>query len=335
MGGNQSQPIIQKPGNGTRSDNYRLNASDIHLDMVSSEGFKDDLKKISDIFKNFNEDNGPGLLEHIKIYNAEMSSRGKTGFMISDDIANSLTSFHEQIISRIQGYANKSEDDKNKDFFALLDDKYGAELEAKKESIIKSVNMGNSAVMKKGVDTIVNNVKALKIKYKFFEYKYIELNVFMILFIQYVYKSMDTFVSEMVAFNKIRDANREQMFSDAMNLMTDMLKDLGISSKDTSLNSMLTTLKKKVKESDDEMNKKMKDIMVLTTDNLSSYLNALTDTTKSQIIDGLKVTPAQAGGKRKKIKQRGGFVRDFSKFPQAFYDIEKIDLPPKPASSTS
>lgn len=332
MGAGQSQNNLGSRNTANKAGQNVINHSDIHLDLTVTKDFKDDLKKISDIFKNLNDDNSPELLKHLETYNSEMRNMGKDGFIIPDKIKESLTKFHKEIISQIDEYATKNEEQKNNEFFALLDKQYGSELENQKNIILKSVDISKNEELKNGVNSIMNNVKALKTKYKFFEYKYVELNVFMILFIQYVYQSINTFVIQMSAFNKMRDENRESMFKEAMNVMSGMLKELDISDNKESLTDMLTALKQKIKTNDEEINKKMKDVMVLTTESLSSYLNALTDTTKDQISQALQ---KQQGGKKKKTKQRGGFVRDFSKFPQAFYDIENIDLPPKPASSIS
>ena len=155
---------------------------------------------------------------------------------------------------------------------------------------------------------------------------------------------MNGFVTNVAAFNKVRDSNREALFKEAMKLMSEMLKDAGVESKTESLLDMMTKIKTHMQKTDEEMNNKMEGIMKLTADNLSGFIDALTQTTKDDLFTQLqngKQAPTQGGmnkhtnSNRKKLKQTGGFVRDHSRFPQAFYDIEKIDLPPSPGTSSS
>lgn len=314
------------------------------------------VQKVSEIFKTFNEDDAPGIIKQLDEFNESMKKAGKEEFSVSDEIKNSFKAFHETILSGIENYATMSDDEKKKKFketmsqdnkdgvFKILGDKYAKDLEEKKNTILTIQGLTENKAMKEGVESIMDNVKALKVKYKFFEYKYIELNIFLILFVQHVYQSMNGFVTNVAAFNKVRDSNREALFKEAMKLMSEMLKDAGVESKTESLLDMMTKIKTHMQKTDEEMNNKMEGIMKLTADNLSGFIDALTQTTKDDLFTQLqngKQAPTQGGmnkhtnSNRKKLKQTGGFVRDHSRFPQAFYDIEKIDLPPSPGTSSS
>jgi hypothetical protein len=186
---------------------------------------------------------------------------------------------------------------------------------------MQAQGISESKQMQEGVESIMGNVKSLKVKYKYFEYKYIELNIFLILFVQHVYATMHTFVNNIIEFNKQRDDAREKIIQDTMKLMAGILGEgeQGLNVVDTNtLRELTTKVQTVMKQKDEAMKQRLDEMVKVSTDNIQGFLAALTDATKGDMKEQLN---KQGGSKQK--QQQGGFVRDHSRFPQAFYDLTK------------
>lgn len=302
----------------------------------------DKVKEVSDIFKTFNTDDAKGLLSYVEKMNDKLKGQGD-GLVISDDIKKALLTFHNAVLSQIDlsqidGNLSLTDLDKQKqkdakfvelmnknkenpkenleEIFKLLGQSVTKELDEKKKIIMQSQGISESKEMQAGVESIMGNVKSLKVKYKYFEYKYIELNIFLILFVQHVYATMHTFVNNIIEFNKQRDDAREKIIQDTMKLMAGILGEgeQGLNVVDTNtLRELTTKVQNVMKQKDDAMKQRLDEMVKVSTDNIQGFLSALTDATKGTMQAQLNQQP----------QQQGGFVRDHSRFPQAFYDLSK------------
>ena len=345
MGASPSQPVKPKPvvPNISPSKVQTANAKLVKQALEKGDQLflekdvRDKISEVSDIFSAFSKDDHNKLLRYVDSINQSLKMSGNETFELSEPIKKSLMEFHNAILTGLDT-ATMSDEGKDAKYveimsnksnnmesiFKILGDHYGKDLEEKKNFIMRSQGIADSKEMQGNIETIMNSVKGLKVKYKFFEYKYIELNIFLILFIQQVYKSMDAFVNNIVAFNKQRDFTREQLIKDTLKIMLDVLTaaDLQINPNDFDhITGMMDKLKIHMDKKNNELDTKMRDLVDVTSNNLSGFLDAMSDTTKKQMYEQLKEDPRIES-------MRGGFVRDGSMFPQAFYDLDKVDLPP-------
>ena len=343
------------PGSRVQTANAKLVKEAVEKgdQILLEKDVRDKISEVSDIFSAFNKDDHKKLLGYVDSINQSLKMSGNPTFELSEPIKKSLVEFHTAILSGIDT-ATMTEEGKNAKYleimsspvgdkvkniesiFKILGDNYGKDLEEKKKIIMQSQGIVDSKEMQGNVETIMNSVKGLKVKYKFFEYKYIELNIFLILFVQQVYKSMDSFVNNVVAFNKQRDATREQLIRDTLKIMLGILTaaDLQINPNDFEyLTGMMDKLKSHMDDKNKELETKMRDLVAITTDNLSGFLGALTEPTKIDLMKQLQQDPKLQQAAQAQGVLRGGFVRDGSMFPQAFYDLDKVDLPPTVADS--
>jgi hypothetical protein len=164
---------------------------------------------------------------------------------------------------------------------------------------------------------IFDTIKELKVRYRFFEYKYIELNVFMLLFVQHVYTAMSDFTTQVLAINKLREEDRQNIMKNGFDSINNTLKESGLKLQPDDYNNMqklFTSLQTKLTNQDKEMRDKMDGLMQITTANMSDFVGALSKSTLDSMV--------AAGQKQQQTgQQQGGFVRGQSQFPQAFYDL--------------
>lgn len=302
--------------------------------IILEKDVREKVSEISKVFEDFNKNDHQGLLEHIDKLNDTL--QGTSKIAISDQVKNALMSFHKAVLANLntagmpeakQREAFIGEMKKpTSEIFQNLSKHFGKELEDKKNELINQKGIVESPELKTNITTIMNSVQGLKVKYKFFEYKYIEMNIFLILFIEHVYKSLERFITNVVAFNQQRDLVRENLIKDTFSLMMNILTsaDLQINPDDFDyITKLMEQLRTHMQTKNNEMEEKMRGMVEVTTDNLAGFINALSSATKDGLYQQLQGQQGQ---------QRGGFVRDGSKFPQAFYELDGLDLPPNPGS---
>ena len=140
------------------------------------------------------------------------------------------------------------------------------------------------------VKTIMNNVKSLKVKYKFFEYKYIQLNVFMIVFIQYVYNSMSKFIVDVIAYNQTRDAIRQEMTQKIFQATQEIMgaSDIQMKPEDAdAINKMIGNLQEKVKKDQQEITQLSGQLKNNSLSDLLNFVLSSDESLASHIMEGV------------------------------------------------
>lgn len=289
----------------------------------------DQMKEVGNIIEVFKNDDGKGLLSIFEKYN------DKLGVQIPDPVKKSLLAFHTAVLDNLEGADRDAAftDIMNKPSaaFAALGKTFAKDVDRKRDDLFRTEFMKNNTEMQDSIGSILNNVKDLRVKYKYFEYKYIEMNIFLILFVQKMFQAMDDFTQNVIAFNKLRDANRENIMKETLKMMVDIMKSSDIEMNPTDFDhimNMMEQVRGKVVDSDKKLQQKMTEMTSIVTANMSDFLNAFVGATKDQLSASLgrgspspvSTLPANAS---LNSMQYGGFLRDGSLLPQAFYELDK------------
>lgn len=336
------------------------------------------VKEVREIIESFNKDDSEGLMSYVERYNADLKKAGQSGIDIPDSVKKSLLSFHNAVLSNLEGASTMTPEERKaalikrigegntatrtKNVFELLGKQYAQEMEDSKKKIIESTALKDNKEMQGAVTDIMNSMKSLKIKYKYFEYKYIEMNLFLILFIQKVYQTMDQFINNVLAFNKMRDASREALMQETLNVMVNIITsaNLELNPEDfDQVTKMMDSVTKEIGAKEEQLKGKLNEIVALTSEDLSSFIDSLTETTQKQLVStlsskGVRATPAPAPVSTSTSAYPtvsastaprapafptaapasrpsaplsdvlfGGFLRDGSMLPQPFYELDK------------
>lgn len=290
----------------------------LHEDVIKH------MKEVGKVVDAFKKDDGQGLLRMVESYNQAL---GSEQIQIPDAVKASLVKFHSAVLDNLD--ATLVGEERNAAFreimnepsaaFAALGKTFAKDVEEKREQLFAREFMKENSEMQQSIVSILDNIKNLKVKYKYFEYKYMEMNIFLILFVQKVYQTMDEFVDNVLAFNKLRDANRENMMKETLRMMVEIMTaaDLEMNPRDfENVMQMMQKVRADVVKSESDMEAKMEQLMKLSSENMSTFLNAFTGATKSQLAAALN-RPGNAPG------MNGGFLRSGSILPQAFYELDK------------
>lgn len=284
---------------------------------ILEQDVRDKISKVSQVFTDFNTNDDAALMEHINNINKELKNNGQDEIVISEEMKKALISFRDAIVKNIDGTTiEKAEkykeimtkENASVEVIKILSDNIGKELNEKKAKFLENQPLASDSVIVKNVDTILDNVKGLKVKYKYFEYKYIEMNLFLIIFIQKVYGSMDSFVSNVLSFNMQRDIIREEMVRDTLNLMNTILdaSDLQISDADNkALEDMMKRTKKRAEDKQKELNTYLENVATTNNNQLATLVNSFSKTLKTNLL-------AELNKSAEKKQQQGG---------QAFYEL--------------
>lgn len=170
----------------------------------------------------------------------------------------------------------------------------------------------------KNVQTIVGTIVSLKAKYAFFEYKYIQLNIFLLAMIRNMYSILQDVMTNIVQVVIEREKKRSIEMEKIFELMKQMMMnaDMQITPNDFDIISgMIGKLKEEAQAGFDQTNKTAAETYKKLNDTISVLGTAAVPGASSTI---------PAGGSSKKTKQKGGFVRGSSSFPQSFFDLPNL-----------
>ena len=184
--------------------------------------------------------------------------------------------------------------------------------------------------IKSVVDKIMNGIVDLNARSMFFEYKYISMYIFMTVFIQHMYNTMDKFMGEVVQLNELRNRYRQQANKEIFDAILDAVDKSGVD-----ITEHLKDHDVLVREKAQELQKKIDTVQ---TDyrntiemNMSSLLEFILKNEKQMADSLMKIvqveqqkqpsvtlqTPQTPLEQRQQFK--GGFVKAGSTFPSSFY----------------
>jgi hypothetical protein len=286
---------VSQSKNTTSEAVIQQKALDLTPQFTAPEGIVEKIKGLGEVITFFNDNDTTSLEAFIDKYNKQVSAKDQID--IGPEIKSMMMGFHNQLLEVIDGQligATSSEKEQvlksklkdNKQLNEMLRMYYNKKMQDVETLVLNDEVVKNNPEITDTVKVILNNVKSLKVKYKFFEYKYIQLNVFMIVFIQYVYNSMTKFIVDVIAYNQARDAIRQEMTQKIFRATQEIMgaSDMELKPQDAeAINRMITNLQDKIKKDQQEIqdmsgklkNNSLSDLLnfVLTSDeNLASHI---------------------------------------------------------------
>lgn len=337
--------------------------------LVPSEVF-DRLKNLQEILSGFTENDPKFISKYIAQYNKDAPSGLQLDMGKIQPQLSRIDDLHTRLIRQITGNQNitSSELSTNQNY----QDQLKTELkdtpklintrlpEVTKSLITKEIEaLENDNLIKKDpvvqgtVRSILDSIIGLKSRYSFFEYKYVQMNVLVMVIIQNLYNIMITSIKNIIDLHTQQSKQRDQDLNNILKLILGLLNSsqLSITPEDfDKINLLVNNVKEQSIKDAEELQKIAKDSIqnanTQTQNALTAVQNQSTSSTSSpttaqtpasqtpgsvsQIIYAAQ-TPPQ-GGKGPEMttmyaglldkKQKGGFVRGNSSFPvQEFYNL--------------
>ena len=341
--------------------------------LVPSEVFER-LKNLQEILSGFNENDPKFISKYIAQYNNEAPSGLKLDMGKIQPQISRIDNLHTQLIRQITGNQNitSSELSTNqnyqdqlktelKDTKNLIDNRLPSVtknlITTEIDKLLNDNLVKKDPVVKSTVESILGSIIGLKSRYSFFEYKYVQMNVLVMVIIQNLYNIMITSIKNIIDLHTQQSKQRDQDLNNILKLILGLLNSsqLSITPEDfDKINLLVNNVKEQSKRDAEELQKIAKDSVQNANQQAQSALTAAKNQSISSASSPLSSTPAQTseqaqpqttlmyvgepqgqtqGGKSpvqmttmyaglNKSKQKGGFVRGNSQFPvQEFYNL--------------
>lgn len=177
------------------------------------------------------------------------------------------------------------------------------------------------------VKKILSDMTSATRKHEYFEYKYIEMNIFILLFVKKIYATMDGFVGNIMTFNKISEEQRKAQMNDFMKAIIELFKKETDVINPQNFDILVQQVATKFHNDMETSHEKLRTFMVKSANDnqeeLKNWINGLDDTVKSVLRNALG-TPQQQQQRQQDDddeQQDGGFVRQHVQLPKAFYEL--------------
>jgi hypothetical protein len=274
-------------------------ALDLTPQFTAPEGIVEKIKGLGDVIGFFNDNDTSSIENFVDTYNKQVSAKDQ--IEIGPEIKGLMLGFHNQLLEVIDGQligATSSEKQQvlksklkdNKALNEMLRLYYNQKMQDVESRVLNDEVVRSNPEITETVRIIMNNVKSLKVKYKFFEYKYIQLNVFMIVFIQYVYNSMGKFIVDVIAYNQARDAIRQEMTQKIFRATQEIMgsSDMQLKPQDAeAINRMITNLQDKVSRDQKEIQEMSGKLKNNSLSDLLNFVLTSDETLASHIMEGV------------------------------------------------
>lgn len=339
------------------------NENEDKITLEIDEEVKEQIDKISEYVKIFNTNDAHALLDIVKDYKLDLETLTNRQYDLGN-IDKFVTSFHQELLNKISSdnprYSNsekknmlKQQLKENTKLPEYLKNMYDESLEKKKTEIMSFPLIAKDNETKKNIDALFTNITSLKSKYKYFEYRYIQLNLFLIIYTQHTFTTMDNFVNNILFYIKQKNDIQRDAIKKLIALLLQIMNqaELTIDQKNFEIiDDLMSVMEKQLLEKESYLSSKLEstaekakgellDVLdrggvafanssALPEDNTTDpYFNVTEEDIEKfkktpynvRTMNEIKsaVPPQYNGGKK---THKGGFVKGNSVFPEVFYD---------------
>jgi hypothetical protein len=308
--------------------------------------------KLRDILQGYNENDPNFITKYIDDYNKTVTQQGKSELVLNTDSPafkeqlKRLDNFHTSLVQNITNSPgltieevknNQAYQDTLKKTLNNVPDLLTTTLpEIAKKLINKQVNelytdrlINNNQQVKGTVTDILSMIVKMKARYSFFEYKYVQMNVLLLVIVQNMYNTMISSITNIIALYKTQNQQRNVDVANIFKIMLSILQsaELQIQPEDfDKLSLMIKTVKDQTEidqKNLSDMSNEYKANAQKAIDNIGIGADQLVTPVASSVTG----TRTGIGGfiRSKSRTQKAGFVRDSSTFPAAeFNSIDNI-----------
>lgn len=234
-----------------------------NLRKIADQDVIQPLNELSDFIDVYKTTNSRDLVQKIQNYQKSNANK-KNPIEMNNDIFDQVQKFHSELQKKIvNGDKRLVRED--------LTEFYNNDLKNLKDTILQDPGLKNN---KPVIDNIFDGIIKIKGNSKFYEYKYVQLNMFMILFTQKLFNIFDKYTQEVLAVIIARDKEREHTM---LNFLTEFVKALKDDNElsdfdDKQINEHLASMKVQMSEKSNEVEKIVKDLQAGTVKQLIEVL---------------------------------------------------------------
>lgn len=267
---------------------------------------KDVIEKLQDLTKiisTYKKDNTQALIDDILKYDSTASYDKK--IKLPQNVIDKIKTYHIKILKEL------SNDKKPKD---AIKDYYDKNILEFQQKLSQNDDIKNSPEVQKGLSDVLNNIKTIKTNSSFFEYKYMQMNIFMVYFVQKVYILLEKYTEDVAQYMVLQNKYRQNVMIKFMQEIINLLgseKNVGFSEDD----------QKQFMDMIDRINVGFENTEKKVRDDLEKMRTGHVNEIAKEILKSDPNANRKNSSTENKNGQQGGMIRDLSILPKKFYDL--------------
>jgi hypothetical protein len=197
MGASQSVPTIQD------QENEQIMEDIENKKVMIDKALSNNITELGTLLGQFQKNDTMARVDKIKSMD---EFKGK----VPDTVLAKVSEAHKNVLDSLDNTLLSPEDRNNQlstdnALSNYIQKSVNKDLDEKMKTYLANPFIEGDPVVKKSMSEVTNSIKTIRGKYKFFEYKYLQLNVFMILFVKHIHNTVKKFIDETVTFYEARE----------------------------------------------------------------------------------------------------------------------------------
>lgn len=246
----------------------KLNAK--YKNVVVNEQVKQKVEELNTLIANFNKND-------VKTMMSDMQRDGLYQDVLTPELTNKITNMHEKIVKQI---SSQTEIQTNAGLRNVIYKVVNQDIDEQMNRFLQDPVLSTDDTLKEELGSILNNIKTSHMKYKYFEYKYVQLNLFVLGFIRHVYQTMGTFVEANLEAFENREKYRNELTLQFMNSVKKMIEGNDLTINDSDLNQMsnlMEAMKKDIDDKGKELKTNLRQIANTSVNSITTYVDKQKD----------------------------------------------------------
>lgn len=170
--------------------------------VMIDKALTDNLVGLNDILTQFGKNDTQGIIDRI----SKMDEfKGKIPSSVIDKVGTVHKALLDTLDSSLSDADKKQKLETNSAVSNYIQMFVNKDLDSKMKDYLNNPFIKNDPIVQKNMVDVTNSIKTIRGKYKYFEYKYLQMNVFLILFTNHVHNTVKKFIDETAAFYEARE----------------------------------------------------------------------------------------------------------------------------------
>lgn len=274
MGASQSSPKEEarntsntKPNVGLTKSAKRLTQEEAirYKNVVVDGVVKEKINVIDGLINNFNNNDVKSMIQN-------MSSQELYKDVLTPELVGKVSDLHNRVLAQMEDESNMKSNAALRNVMSQIVDQ---QTQQKIDEFMQDPTIGKNPLIKNDIESLANSIKVIGTRYRYFEYKYIQLNLFVIGFVKHVYDTMGSFIESNMEYFEAREQYRTQLTVDFIKALKGVLEtnDLIINDKElTDLNKLMNAMKEDVNEKRLETKEKIQQIANANMKSIDEYV---------------------------------------------------------------
>lgn len=214
----ENMPSVEAPRSEEKAAASQLHQEIEDKRVVIDQNMVKSLAELGGLMKQYNKNDVPQMLHDIE----------SSGIKLPKTIVDRLRITHQSILDNIDSVYTYEEKGKKLEVNSAVADYIQKDVDKDLDQQLKEYMdnpfIKDDPMVQRGVKDVADSIKSIRGKYKFFEYKYLQMNVFLIGFITHVGETLVRFVNETSAFYEAKEKYHLMLIRNLVKTFQDQLE---------------------------------------------------------------------------------------------------------------